>query len=152
MPAKTTNSARIRYPTGRPGLGRARLPSRRTRTWVTHLQEEKDAPHQGREAGARSEVRQARDGHRLARGADRDADPAHQRADPAPPLAQARSLLASRAAEARRPSPPFSELPAAQRPRGVPDPHQGAWSEALSACDPAPDQGGWSLGERADTR
>src|SRR6267143_804623 len=32
MPGKTANPARIRYPTGRPGLGRARLPSRRIRT------------------------------------------------------------------------------------------------------------------------
>src|SRR2546423_10567390 len=104
-----------------------------SRAWVTLDEEEKDAPHQGREAGTRSEVRQARDRHRLAGGADRDADPTHQRADRAPPLTQARSLLASRAAEARRPSPPFSELFAAEKPRGVPHPHQGAWSEALGA-------------------
>src|SRR6185312_12015031 len=38
------------------------------RPWVTHRTEERDAPHQGREAAACREVRQARDGHGLARG------------------------------------------------------------------------------------
>src|SRR5689334_16792177 len=84
----------------------------------TSTEEKKDAPHQGREAGARSEVRQARDGHRLAGGPDRDADAAHQRADRPSADAQARSLLASRAAQARGSPPPLSELPAAQGPRG----------------------------------
>src|SRR5205085_1916734 len=42
------------------------------RPWVTHLPEERDAPHQGREAAACREVRQARDGHRLPRSPDRD--------------------------------------------------------------------------------
>ena len=75
-PAETSNPARIRYPTGRPGLGRARLPSRRAEDLPgdTATERRSDAPHQGREAGARSEVRQARDGHGFAGGPDRDAD------------------------------------------------------------------------------
>ena len=72
---ETSNPSGIRYPTARPGLGRARLPSRRAETSGDTARERGEhAPHQGREAGARSEVRQARDGHRFAGGPDRDAD------------------------------------------------------------------------------
>src|SRR5262249_60606202 len=59
-------------------------------------------------------------------GPGRDVDAAHQRADRAPADAQARSLLAPRAPEARRPAPPVPELPAAEGRRGVPHPDQGA--------------------------
>ena len=52
--------------------------------------------------------------------------PAHQRAHGASPHAQARSLLAPRPAQARRASPALPQLPAAERRRGLPGPHQGA--------------------------
>ena len=51
---------------------------------------------------------------------------AHQRPHRAPARAQEGPPLAPRAAHARRPAPPAAELPAEQRPRGLPRAHQGA--------------------------
>src|SRR5262249_37279312 len=121
------------------------LPSRRAGATGDHRQRGRiDAPHQGREAGARTEVRQARDGHRLARGPDRDADPADQRADRASTQPQARPLLASRAAQAGRPPPAVPELPSAEESRGLPRPHQGARPAPLAPTS----HEGWTF-ERA---
>src|SRR5262249_35051222 len=113
-------------------LGRRRLP-----------REETHEPHQGREAGDHQGTRPRGDGHRLAGSPDRDADAPDQPAHRAPPHAQARSPLASRAAQAGRPPPPVPELPAAHGSRGLPRPHQGAGPQALAQVI-----GGGSLRER----
>src|SRR3954451_8132597 len=93
---------------------------------------------EGREAGTRRQVREARDGHRLARSPDRDADAAHQRADGAPALAPQGPLLTPRAPEARRAAAAVPELPAEERPRGLSRPHQGVRPAPLA---PSPEGG-----------
>src|SRR5215212_9436569 len=98
---------------------------------------------EGREAGPRRQVREARNGYRLARSPDRDADATHQRADGAPALAPQGPLLSPRAAEARRASAAVPELPAEEGPRGLSRPHQGARLAPL-----APTIEGWKF-ERA---
>src|SRR5436190_2407964 len=110
---------------------------------------------EGREAGSHRQVRQARDGHGLARGSDRDADSEDQRADAAPALAPQGSLLAPRAAEARRTATAVPELPAEEGPRGLPRPHQGARPPAMIPKDHrrpfSSDTEGWKF-ERASAR
>src|SRR5947208_10517167 len=96
-------------------------------------------PHQGSEAEGNEVVRQARDGHRLAGSPDRDVDRAHQRPHRAPADAREGSLLAARPAEARRPAAQVPELPAEERSRGLPRPHQGAGPQAVAPTSP----GGW---------
>src|SRR5581483_5523360 len=106
-----------------------------------------DGPHEGSETEGDPDVRQARAGHGLPRGPDRDADRADQRPHRAPADAREGPLLAARAAQARRAAPPLPELPAADRPGGLPRPHQGARPQAVAPTT-TPEGGGLSESRR----
>src|SRR6185503_2526374 len=121
-------SARTRsYTSAQTSIAAARvLPSRRAGIAETNPGEESRGSHQGSQAGADRQARGERDGHRLDRGPGRDAHPEDQRAHRAPPDAPEGPLLEARSSVAGRAPPPVPRLPAAQGPRGLPGPHQGA--------------------------
>src|SRR5262249_1223548 len=88
-------------------------------------QKETHEPHEGSQTRDRSEAWVEPGRHGLDQGAGRAAHAADQPADRAPADASEGPLLATRAAQAGRPTPPFPELSPEARPGGVPGTDQG---------------------------
>src|SRR6188472_2261520 len=97
-----------------------------------YSREETHGSHQGSQAGADRAARSERPGHRLDRGPGGDAHAEDQRAHRAPPDAPERPLLEAWPPEAGR-AAAVPRLPAAQGPRGLSGPHQGARTPPLGA-------------------